>query len=128
MGALSFRLALPSAESSRILTQKLLTDKEERVYYVFTKRTSLESMRVGYESQTEFNIEWQTWTDGNGKHFSTFCRKTRPETKNRVSTLTFRTLCVNITNTFSERRFMTFAWSTDDGHAYVKDGVTLCCL
>ena len=27
-------------------------------------------------------------TDGNGKHF-TFCRKTRPETKNRVSTLTF---------------------------------------
>ena len=60
MGALSFRLALPSAESSRILTQKLLTDKEERVYYVFTKRTSLESMRVGYDSQTEFNIEWQT--------------------------------------------------------------------
>ena len=23
---------------------------------------------------------------------------------------------------------MTFAWSTDEGHAYVKDGVTLCCL
>ena len=42
---------------------------EERVYYVFAKRTSLESMRVGYESQTEFNIEWQ-WTDGNGKHFA----------------------------------------------------------
>ena len=60
MGALSFRLALPSAESSSILRQKLLTDKEERVYYVFTTRTSLESMRVGYESQIEFNIEWQT--------------------------------------------------------------------
>ena len=59
-GALSFRLTLPSAVSSSILRQKLLTDKEERVYYVFTKRTSLESMRVGYESQTEFNIEWQT--------------------------------------------------------------------
>ena len=70
MGALSFRLALPSAVSSSILRQKLLTDKEERVYYVFTKRTSLESMRVGYESQTEFNIEWQTWTDGNAKHFA----------------------------------------------------------
>ena len=37
---------------------------------MFTERTSLESMRVGYESQTEFNIEWQTWTDGNGKHFA----------------------------------------------------------
>ena len=49
----------PSAVSSSILRQKLLTDKEERVYYVFTKRTSLESMLVGYESQTEFNIEWQ---------------------------------------------------------------------
>ena len=60
MGALSFRLALPSAVSSSILSQNLLTDKEEKVYYVFTKRTSLESMRVGYESQTEFNIEWQT--------------------------------------------------------------------
>ena len=59
MGALSFRLALPSAVSSSILRQKLLTDTEVRVYYVFTKRTSLESMRVGYESQTEFNIEWQ---------------------------------------------------------------------
>ena len=58
MGALSFRLALPSAVSSSILRQKLLTDKEERVYYVFTKRTSLESMRVGYESQTEFNIKF----------------------------------------------------------------------
>ena len=54
MGALSFRLALPSAVSSSILRQKLLTDKEERVYDVFTKRSSLESMRVGYESQTEF--------------------------------------------------------------------------
>ena len=32
--------------------QKLLTDKEVRVYYVFTKRTSLESICVGYESQT----------------------------------------------------------------------------
>ena len=116
---ISFRLALPSAVSSSILSQNLLTDKEEKVYYVFTKRTSLERMRVGYESETEFNIEWQIWTDGNGKHF-TFCRKTRPETKNRVSILTFRTLCVNITKTFSERRFMTFAWSTDDGHAYVK--------
>ena len=90
MGALSFRLALPSAVSSSILRQKLLTDKEERVYYVFTKRTSLESMRVGYESQTELN-RWQR---------ETFCRKTRPETKNRVSTLAFRTLCVNITKTF----------------------------
>ena len=54
MGALSFRLALPSAVSSSILREKLLTDKEERVYCVFTKRTSVESMRVGYESQTEF--------------------------------------------------------------------------
>ena len=43
-----------------ILRQTFLTDKEERVYYVFTKRSSLESMRVSYESQTEFNIEWQT--------------------------------------------------------------------
>ena len=98
MGALSFRLALPSAVSSSILRQKLLTDKEERVYYVFTKRTSLESMRVGYESQTEFNIEiygkLEQMATGN-----TFC-ETRPETKNRVSTLTFRTLCVNITKTF----------------------------
>ena len=59
MGALSFRLALPSAVSSSILRQTFLTDKEERVYYLFTKRTSLESMPVGYESQTEFNIEWQ---------------------------------------------------------------------
>ena len=63
---LSFRLALPSAVSSSILRQKLLTDKEERVYHVFTKRTSLESMRAGYESQTEFNMEWQTRTDGDG--------------------------------------------------------------
>ena len=64
MGALSFRLALPSAVSSSILRQKLLTDKEERVYYVFTKRSSLESVRVGYEgsyeSQTEFNIDLKT--------------------------------------------------------------------
>ena len=22
---------------------------------------------------------------------------------------------------------MTIAWSTDEGHAYVEDGVTLCC-
>ena len=92
--SLSFRLALPSAVSSSILRQKLLTDKEERVYYVFTKRTSLESMRVGYESQTEFNGKLEQMATGN-----TF-RKTRPETKNRVSTLTFRTLCVNITKTF----------------------------
>ena len=56
----SFILALPSAVSSSILRQKLLIDKEERVYYVFTERPSLESMRVGYESQTEFNVEWQT--------------------------------------------------------------------
>ena len=56
--------------SSSILRQTFLTDKEESVYYVFTKRSSLESMRVSYESQTEFNIEWQTWTDGNGKHFA----------------------------------------------------------
>ena len=60
MGAfISFGLALPSAVSSSVSRQKLLTDKEERVYYVFAKRTSLESKRVGYESQTEFNIEWQ---------------------------------------------------------------------
>ena len=70
MGALSFRLALPSAVSSSILRQKLLTAKEERVYYVFTKRTSLESMSVGYESQREFNIERQTSTDGKGKPFA----------------------------------------------------------
>ena len=57
MGALSFRLALPSAESSSILRQKLLTDKEERVSYVFTKRASLESMRVGYESQKEYRSD-----------------------------------------------------------------------
>ena len=36
MGALSFTLALPSAVSSSILRQKLLIDKEETVYYVFT--------------------------------------------------------------------------------------------
>ena len=49
----------------------LLTAKEERVYYVFTKRlTSLESMRVGYESQREFNIERQTSTNGKGKPFA----------------------------------------------------------
>ena len=94
MGALSFRLALPSAVSSSILRQKLLTDKEERVYYVFTKRTSLESMRVGYESQTDRMANLNRWQR------ETFCRKTRPETKNRVSTLAFRTLCVNITKTF----------------------------
>ena len=58
----------------------------------------------------------------------TFCRKTRPEKKNRVSILAFGTLCVNITKTFLERRFMTFGWLHDDSHAYVKDGVTLCCL
>ena len=23
---------------------------------------------------------------------------------------------------------MTFAWSTDDSHGFVEDGVTLCCL
>ena len=37
----------------------MLTDKKERFYYVLNfkhKRTSLESMRVDYESQTEFNI------------------------------------------------------------------------
>ena len=27
-------------------------------------------MSVGYESQREFNIERQTWTDGNRKHFA----------------------------------------------------------
>ena len=98
MGALSFRLALPSAVSSSILRQKLLTDKEERVYYVFTKRTSLESMRVGFESQREFNIERQTLTDDNGKHFAV--KLDLKKKKNTVSTLTFPTLCVNITNTF----------------------------
>ena len=48
-------------------------------------------MRVGYESQTEFMANLNRWQQ------ETFCGKTSPETKNIVSTLIFRALCVNIT-------------------------------
>ena len=46
-GPLSFRLALPSPVSSSIFRQKLLTDKEERVYYVFTKGRTIRKVMGG---------------------------------------------------------------------------------